>query len=51
VGDVDGDGRAEVIAVTRDGFLYVWNTPGRARTRAGWPSFRHDARNTGRFAP
>jgi hypothetical protein len=51
VGDVDGDGRAEVAAVTRDGFLYVWDTPARAGGRGGWPSFRHDARNTGRFVP
>jgi hypothetical protein len=51
VGDVDGDGRSEVVAVTRDGFLYVWNTPARAGGRGGWPSFRHDARNTGRFVP
>jgi hypothetical protein len=50
VGDVDGDGKAEVVAVTRDGFLYVWNTPARAGGRGGWPSFRHDPRNTGRFA-
>jgi hypothetical protein len=51
VGDVDGDGRAEVVAVTRDGFLYVWDTPARPHARGGWPSFRHDARNTGRFVP
>jgi len=51
VGDVDGDGRVEVVAVTRDGFLYVWNTPARAGTRGGWPTFRHDPRNTGRFVP
>jgi Subtilase family/FG-GAP-like repeat len=51
VADVDGDGRAEVVAVTRDGFLYVWDTPARPRARGGWPSFRHDARNTGRFVP
>ncbi|MEA2351793.1 MAG: cell wall-associated protease, partial [Thermoleophilaceae bacterium] len=51
VGDVDGDHRAEVVAVTRDGFLYVWDTPARPRARGGWPSFRHDARNSGRFVP
>ena len=49
VGDVDGDGRAEVVAVTRDGYLYVWDTPARAGSMREWPSFRHDARNTGRF--
>src|SRR5207237_745414 len=48
-GDVDGGGRDEVVAVTRDGYLYVWNTPARAGSMREWPSFRHDARNTGRF--
>ena len=27
VGDVDGDRRLEVVAVTREGFLFVWDTP------------------------
>ena len=48
VGDVDGDRRLEVVAVTRDGFLWVWNTPTRASAQE-WPSFRHDARNSGRY--
>jgi hypothetical protein len=46
VGDIDGDGMNEVVAVTRDGFLYVYDTPGRGALE--WPAFRHDARNTGR---
>jgi hypothetical protein len=52
VGDIDGDGLLEVVAVTRDGWLFAWDTPARA-TAAGrqWPSFRHDLRNTGRYAP
>ena len=49
VGDVDGDGRLEVVAVTRDGYLWVWATPARAKAIRPWPSFRHDARNTGRY--
>ena len=50
VGDVDGDGLLEVVAVTRDGWLYAWDTPARAAAGAlQWPSFRHDARNTGRY--
>jgi hypothetical protein len=52
VGDVDGDRRLEVVAVTRDGWLYAWDTPTRADADAlQWPSFRHDTRNTGRYAP
>ncbi|MGI9019371.1 MAG: S8 family serine peptidase [Solirubrobacterales bacterium] len=50
VGDVDGDHRNEVVAVTRDGYLLVWDTPAKA-SASQWPSFRHDARNTGRYGP
>lgn len=50
VGDVDGDRLLEVVAVTRDGWLYVWDTPTRAEPAAlQWPAFRHDTRNTGRY--
>ncbi|HVE68363.1 MAG TPA: VCBS repeat-containing protein, partial [Solirubrobacteraceae bacterium] len=48
-GDVDGDRRTEVVAVTRDGWLFAWDTPAPAGSGAEWPSFRHDARNTGRY--
>ncbi len=50
VGDVDGDGRQEVVAVTREGYLFVWDTPGKASAQE-WPSFRHDHRNSGNYAP
>jgi hypothetical protein len=50
VGDVDGDGLAEVVQPTRDGSLFVWDTPARARANE-WPFFRHDQRNTGRYTP
>ena len=49
VGDVDGDRRLEVVAVTREGFLFVWDTPAERGALREWPSFRHDARNTGRY--
>lgn len=51
VGDVDGDGRQEVVAATRDGWLFAWDTPAPATAPADWPSFRHDARNSGRHGP
>ena len=50
VGDVDGDRKPEVVAVTREGRLFVWDTPNPA-SAAEWPSFRHDARNSGRYVP
>jgi hypothetical protein len=50
VGDVDGDRLAEVVAVTRDGWMFVWDTPAAAGSASSeWPSFRHDSRNTGRY--
>jgi hypothetical protein len=49
VGDVDGDRKLEVVAVTREGYMWVWNTPTRASGLVEWAMFRHDARNTGRY--
>jgi hypothetical protein len=49
VGDVDGDGKLEVVAVTREGYLWVWDTPSPASAPVEWGSFRHDARNSGRY--
>jgi hypothetical protein len=49
VGDVDDDSQLEVAAVTRDGWLFLWDTPAPASSPAPWPSFRHDARNSGRY--
>jgi hypothetical protein len=49
VGDVDGDQKLEVVAVTREGYLWVWDTPTPASGLVEWGSFRHDRRNTGRY--
>ena len=49
VGDVDGDRKLEVVAVTREGYMFVWNTPTPASGPVEWGSFRHDARNSGRY--
>jgi hypothetical protein len=47
LGDVDGDGRIEVVATTREGLLFVWNTPAPARANAiPWQSFGRDRRNS-----
>ena len=27
VGDLDGDGRLDLVAVTREGYLFAWETP------------------------
>ena len=48
VGDVDGDGLNEVVVLTREGYLYVWNT-GAPSGAEEWPKKRHDLRNTGNY--
>jgi hypothetical protein len=46
-GDVDGDGRIEVIATTREGDVFVWDTPAPASAAAiPWQGFGRDRRNT-----
>jgi hypothetical protein len=48
IGDVDGDGLNEVVALTREGNLFVWDTTAPAGA-AEWPKKRHDLRNTGNY--
>jgi hypothetical protein len=49
VGDIDHDGKVEVVMTTREGYLFVWNTPGLASANDQWPSGRHDAYNSGNY--
>jgi hypothetical protein len=46
-GDVDGDGLNEVVIISREGKLFIWDTPAPA-TEAGvpWQGFGRDRRNT-----
>jgi FG-GAP-like repeat/Subtilase family len=48
VGDIDGDGRNEVAVTTREGYVMVWNTPGRTSSNQWWSS-RHDQHNSGEY--
>jgi hypothetical protein len=48
VGDLDGDGRNEVAALSREGYLFVWNTPGDAAASEAW-SWHQDDWHTGRY--
>ena len=34
VGDLDGDGQPEAVSVTREGTLFAWRLPRRARARS-----------------
>jgi len=46
-GDVDGDGLIEVVASSREGKLYVWDTPAPATDAAiPWQGFGGNRRNT-----
>lgn len=52
VGDIDGDlaQHLEVVAGTRDGYLFAWTTRGNANGKVLWESFHHDNANTGSTA-
>jgi hypothetical protein len=50
LGDVDGDGLIEVATATREGKLYVWNTPAEDGPGAvQWQGFGRDRRNSGHW--
>ena len=49
VGDLAGSGTVDVAAVTREGYLHVWDTPGKASAnRQAW-HWHQDDRNTGHY--
>ncbi len=47
VGDVNGDGSLDVVATTREGYLFAWHTKGTTNGVVQWESFHHDNQNTG----
>ncbi|HJP66153.1 MAG TPA: hypothetical protein VKA30_07610, partial [Actinomycetota bacterium] len=49
VGDLDGDGKVEVVTVTREGYLFAWRTPGLAVGNGEWWRAGHDEWNTGNY--
>jgi hypothetical protein len=48
-GDIDSDGKTEVVSATREGYLNVWNTNGTPEGNNEWWNPRHDERNTGQY--
>ncbi|MBV9212575.1 MAG: VCBS repeat-containing protein [Actinobacteria bacterium] len=48
VGDANGDGRNEVAASTREGYLFLWRTPGRAASNEAY-AWHQDLWHTGRY--
>ena len=49
IGDLDDDGRVEVVQTTRLGELFAWRTAGATCQADQWRKFRHDEWNTGSF--
>lgn len=50
-GDIDGDGKIEIVAATREGNLYVWDTPAASSDAAiPWQGFGRDRRNSGNLS-
>ncbi|HWN83461.1 MAG TPA: FlgD immunoglobulin-like domain containing protein, partial [Candidatus Udaeobacter sp.] len=49
--DLDRDGQMEIAVVCFDANVYVWDMTGTFNPiNLPWPFFRHDTRNTGRYA-
>jgi hypothetical protein len=41
-GDIDNDKLNEVACVTREGWIFVWDTPGKYSSVPAWPGTGHD---------
>ncbi len=48
VGDLDGTGHNDVVDITREGYLFVWDTPGLSGQNQAY-SFHQDNWHTGRY--
>jgi hypothetical protein len=49
IGDVDSDGHNDVVALTREGFLFVWRTDGDPAGNDEWWRAGHDEHNTDQY--
>ena len=54
VGDLDGNGKLDVVTVTREGFAFAWHTGvdacgGESTTNDEWWTFHHDEHGTARY--
>jgi hypothetical protein len=49
VGDIDGDGLLEVVASTREGRLFAWNTTGDECGFIPWRRWHHDEWGSGNY--
>jgi hypothetical protein len=49
IGDLDGDGRLEMVSSTREGYLFAWQLDGAADANSEWWGAAHDERSTSRY--
>jgi hypothetical protein len=49
VGDIDGDGKSQIVLSSRDGYLHVWDNSLSwiVSNTLEWPQFHHDYQHTG----
>ncbi|MEK7727215.1 MAG: FG-GAP-like repeat-containing protein [candidate division KSB1 bacterium] len=45
VGDLDKDGKLELVGVSGNGYVHVWRLP-ESSSRSDWPMYHHDAAQT-----
>ncbi len=51
VGDIDGDGKFDVSAATRDGWIFAWKTDGNKKGAVKeWPFHGHDLHNWNNYS-
>lgn len=48
-GDLLGTGTVDLASVTREGYLFVWRTPGKASANDQWWRAQHDEWNSGNY--
>jgi hypothetical protein len=46
VDDIDNDGLNELAVVTREGWIFVWDTDGKYSEKPSWPTYGHDNMTT-----
>ena len=49
VGDLLTTGSNDVVALTREGYVFAWSTPGQATANSEWWAYRHDEHRTAQY--
>ena len=49
VGDLYSDGHNEVVDLTREGYLFIWDTEGPSADNNQWWRWQHDEYNSGNY--